>query len=398
MNRPVILSFARTPIGRFRGSLSSVRGPDLAASAVKGAINRAGLEDKISIKEAFMGNVISAGIGQAPARQAVLGAGLPNSTICTTINKVCASGMKSVILASQMIQCGGLDASDAVLAGGFESMSNVPHYLMSSRSGTPLGNAQLLDGVIHDGLWDIYNNQHMGMCAEKCATDYNISREEQDAYAIESYKRAQKYIESGVFSSEIEKVTIPQRRGDPLEVDSDEEPFAVNWEKISTLKPAFDRNNGTVTAANASSLNDGAAAMVLMSEESAVEMGLKPLARVLSSGEAAQDPVDFTTSPSLAVNVAVKNAGIDLSDVDYHEINEAFSVVALANMKLLDLDPERVNKFGGAVALGHPIGCSGSRIIGNLYNVLKHSDAEIGCASICNGGGGASAIVLERMS
>jgi acetyl-CoA C-acetyltransferase len=257
----------------------------------------------------------------------VLGAGLPNSTICTTINKVCASGMKSVILASQMIQCGGLDASDAVLAGGFESMSNVPHYLMSSRSGTPLGNAQLLDGVIHDGLWDIYNNQHMGMCAEKCATDYNIGREEQDAYAIESYKRAQKYIESGVFSSEIEKVTIPQRRGDPLEVDSDEEPFAVNWEKISTLKPAFDRNNGTVTAANASSLNDGSAAMVLMSEESAVEMGVKPLARVLSSGEAAQDPVDFTTSPSLAVNVAVKNAGIDLSDVDYHEINEAFSVV-----------------------------------------------------------------------
>jgi acetyl-CoA C-acetyltransferase len=258
----------------------------------------------------------------------VIGAGLPKSTICTTINKVCASGMKSVILASQMIQCGGLENSrDAVLAGGFESMSNVPHYLMSSRSGIPLGNSQLIDGVIHDGLWDIYNNQHMGMCAEKCATDYSISREEQDFYAIESYKRAHKYIESGIFSSEIENVSIPQKRGDSLVVDSDEEPFGVDLEKMSTLRPAFDRKNGTVTAANASSLNDGAAAMVLMSEGSALELGLKPLARVLSSGEAAQDPVDFTTSPSLAVRVASKNAGIDLSDIEYHEINEAFSVV-----------------------------------------------------------------------
>jgi len=329
----------------------------------------------------------------------VIGAGLPKSTICTTINKVCASGMKSVILASQMIQCGGLENSrDAVLAGGFESMSNVPHYLMSSRSGIPLGNSQLIDGVIHDGLWDIYNNQHMGMCAEKCATDYSISREEQDFYAIESYKRAHKYIESGIFSSEIENVSIPQKRGDSLVVDSDEEPFGVDLEKMSTLRPAFDRKNGTVTAANASSLNDGAAAMVLMSEGSALELGLKPLARVLSSGEAAQDPVDFTTSPSLAVRVASKNAGIDLSDIEYHEINEAFSVVALANMKLLNLEWEKVNKFGGAVALGHPIGSSGTRIIGNLYNVLKYSDAEVGCASICNGGGGASAIILERMS
>ncbi len=258
----------------------------------------------------------------------VLGAGLPMKTICTTINKVCASGMKSVILASQMIQCGGLENKvDAALAGGFESMSNIPHYLMSSRSGTPLGNSELVDGVIHDGLWDVYNNQHMGMCAEKCANDYGISREEQDSYAIESYRRAQKSIENGIFSSEIESVSIPRKRGEPVIVDTDEEPFDVKWGKIPALKPAFDRKNGSVTAANASSLNDGAAAMVLMSEGAALELGLKPLARILGFGEAAQDPVDFTTSPSLAVNVASKNAGINLSDIEYHEINEAFSVV-----------------------------------------------------------------------
>ena len=254
------------------------------------------------------------------------------STICTTVNKVCASGMKSVMLASQMIQCGGLQKStDALLAGGFESMSNIPHYLMSSRSGTALGHSQLTDGVIHDGLWDIYNNQHMGMCAEKCAKDYAISREEQDTYAIESYTRAQNAVSSGIFSSEIESVHVPQRRGDPIVIHTDEEPFLVNLDKLPSLRPAFTGDNGTVTAANSSSLNDGAAAMVLMSEYSALELGLKPLARILGYGDAAQDPVDFTTSPSLAIPIAARNAGIDICDIEYHEINEAFSVVVSSN-------------------------------------------------------------------
>lgn len=298
-----------------------------------------------------------------------------------------------------MIQCGGVHSPKAaLLAGGFESMSNIPHYLMSSRSGNPLGNAKLVDGLIHDGLWDIYNNQHMGMCAEKCAKDFAITRADQDTYAIESYKRAKNAAESVFFSADIEKVEVPQRKGDPVVVDVDEEPYSVKVEKIPKLRPAFTKEDGTVTAANASSLNDGAAAMILMSEESAVELGLKPLARVLGYGDAAQDPVDFTTSPSLAVPVAAKNAGIDTSDIEYHEINEAFSVVALANMKILNLESERVNKFGGAVALGHPIGMSGARIIGNLLNVLKYSDASIGCASICNGGGGASALIIERIN
>lgn len=330
----------------------------------------------------------------------VIGADLPKSTVCTTINKVCASGMKTVMLASQMIQCGALQdhPRNALLAGGFESMSNVPHYLLNSRSGTALGNATLTDGVIHDGLWDIYNNQHMGMCAEKCAEDYNITREEQDEFALESYRRAQQAVASGVFQEEITAVTVPQRRGDPIVVDTDEEPSAVNMDKLPTLRPAFKRTDGTVTAANASSLNDGAAAMVIMGEDAAKALGLQPLARILGYGDAEQDPVDFTTSPSLAVPVAARNAGVDLSDIDYHEINEAFSVVALANMKLLNLTPDKVNVYGGAVAIGHPIGMSGARIIGNLCNVLKRNDAAIGCASICNGGGGASAIVIERMN
>ena len=331
----------------------------------------------------------------------VIGADLPMSTVCTTINKVCASGMKTVMLASQMIQCGALQdhPQNALLAGGFESMSNVPHYLLNSRSGTALGNATLTDGVIHDGLWDIYNNQHMGMCAEKCAEDFNITRAEQDEFALESYRRAQQALATGVFQEEITAVTVPQRRGDgdPIVVDTDEEPSAVNMAKLPTLRPAFKRTDGTVTAANASSLNDGAAAMVIMGEDAAKALGLQPLARILGYGDAEQAPVDFTTSPSLAVPVAARNAGVELSDIDYHEINEAFSVVALANMQLLDLDPARVNVFGGAVSLGHPIGMSGARIIGTLYNVLKHKGGTIGCASICNGGGGASAIIIERL-
>uniref|UniRef100_A0A7S3Q834 Thiolase N-terminal domain-containing protein n=1 Tax=Chaetoceros debilis TaxID=122233 RepID=A0A7S3Q834_9STRA len=332
MNRAVIVSFARTPITKFRGSLSGLKAPQLGAAAIKGALAKTGIQDPdddLRITEALMGNVVSAGIGQAPCRQAVIGANLPKSTVCTTINKVCASGMKTVMLASQMIQCGALQdhPKNALLAGGFESMSNVPHYLLNSRSGTTLGNATLTDGVIHDGLWDIYNNQHMGMCAEKCAEDYNITREEQDEFALESYRRAQQAVASGVFQDEITAMNVPQRRGDPIVVDTDEEPSAVNMDKLPTLRPAFKRTDGTVTAANASSLNDGAAAMVIMGEDAASALGLQPLARILGYGDAEQDPVDFTTSPSLAVPVAARNAGVDLSDIDYHEINEAFSVV-----------------------------------------------------------------------
>lgn len=395
MTNVVIASIARTPIAKFCGSLSSFKGSELGSIAIKGALSKLDQND-IIIREAFLGNVVSAGMGQAPARQAVVGAELPLSTICTTVNKVCASGMKSVMLATQSLQCSGSSRPGyAMLAGGFESMSNIPHYLAGSRKGTQLGNSQLIDGVVHDGLWDVYNDQHMGMCGEKCASDYNISREEQDEYAIESYRRAQEAVEAGVFE-EIVQVKIPQRRGDPVILNTDEEPTAVKTDKIPNLKPAFDRKNGTVTAANASSLNDGACAIVLMTEEDAVDKGIKPLARILGYGDAEQEPVNFTTTPALAVDVALKHAGVEKAD--YHEINEAFSVVALANMKLLDLDHSKVNVFGGAVALGHPIGMSGARIIGTLYDVLKQKDGSIGCASICNGGGGASAIVIERLN
>jgi len=391
----VIASIARTPIAKFRGSLASITAPQLGSVAIKGALARLPTESDVFIREAYLGNVVSAGIGQAPARQAVLGAGMPEATICTTVNKVCASGMKSVMLSCQTLMCSS-EPKFAVLAGGMESMSNIPHYLPNSRSGTMLGHAKLLDGIIHDGLWDCYSDQHMGMCGEKCARDYGFSREDQDAYALESYRRATEAIKSGVFE-EIVHVEVPQRRGSPILFSEDEEPAALDLDKLRTLKPAFDKN-GTVTAANASSLNDGAAAMVIMTEDYANELGVKPLARIRGFGDAAGAPVDFSTAPSLAVPVALLNAGLVASDVDYHEINEAFSVVALANMKLLGLNHERVNVFGGAVALGHPIGMSGARIIGTLYDVLKHKDASIGCASICNGGGGASAVVIERMN
>lgn len=417
----VIASVARTPIAKFCGSFASLTAPELGSIAIKGALSK--LPANVIVREAFLGNVVSAGIGQAPARQAVLGAGLAESTICTTINKVCASGMKSVMLAAQTLQCNPPGVKgEALLAGGMESMSNVPRYLPDSRKGTMLGHVTLLDGVIHDGLWDVYGDQHMvsicrsmcfilflciclmasgscqfqGMCAEKCAKDYSFSREDQDAYAKESYRRAQEALAAGVFE-EVVPVSIPQRRGDPIVISLDEEPTAVNFDKLPTLKPAFDKS-GTVTAANASSLNDGAAALVLMTEETAVDMGIQPLARILGYGDTARLPVDFTTAPSLAVPVALQHAGLTMEDVDYHEINEAFAVVALANSQLLNLDPSKVNVFGGAVALGHPIGMSGARIIGTLYDVLKHNDGAIGCASICNGGGGASAIVIERIN
>jgi len=401
MTNVVIASIARTPIGRFRGSFSSMKASELGSIAIQGALTKLGVGDDSAtmIREAYIGNVVSAGMGQAPARQAVIGAGLPKSVCCTTINKVCASGMKSVMFSAQALQCSSSGGTaPAILAGGMESMSNVPHYLMGSRDGFPLGNASLIDGVVHDGLWDPYDDQHMGMCGEKCANDYSISREEQDDYAIESYRRAQEAVTAGVFEEVVPVSVPPKRRGaDPVVVDADEEPGAVKLDKIVSLKPAFDRKNGTVTAANASSLNDGAAMMVLMTEEDAKARGINPLARILGFGDAEQEPIDFTTTPSLAVPVAAKAAGVDLTSIEYHEINEAFSVVALANMKLLNLDHSKVNVFGGAVSLGHPIGMSGARIIGTLYDVLKHKDATIGCASICNGGGGASAIIIERL-
>jgi acetyl-CoA C-acetyltransferase len=366
--------------------------------AIRGALDK--LPNDIHVSECIMGNVVSAGMGQAPTRQAILYAGLPPTTICTTINKVCASGMKSVMMASQALQCSGSgsgsDSDNIIIAGGFESMSNIPHCLKNSRTGKKLGNTEVVDLVINDGLWDLYNDQHMGICGEKCAKEYNFSREDQDAYTVESYKRAQSALVQGVFE-EVIPVEIAQRGGNPLVVNQDEEPNSIKIDRISTLKPAFDQRNGTITAANASSLNDGACALVLMTEKEALDRGIAPLARIIGFGDAAQDPINFTTTPSLAVPVALKNAGIELSDVDYHEINEAFSVVALANMQLLNLDSSKVNVFGGAVSMGHPIGMSGARIIGTLYDVLKHRDGNIGCASICNGGGGASAIVIERL-
>lgn len=392
----VIASMARTPIGKFFGSLQGLSATELGSVAIKAALSN--VPEEVPVKEVFFGNVVSAGVGQAPCRQAVLYSGLPESTICTTVNKVCASGMKSVMLACQSLQCAGTaNEHYAMLAGGMESMSNVPHYLPQSRTGTKLGHGKILDGVIHDGLWDVYNDQHMGMCAEKCAADYSISREEQDAYAAESYRRAHDAWANGVFE-DVVKVEVPQKKGKPpVEVLTDEEPFSVDLEKLSSLRPAFDRENGTVTAANASSLNDGAAALVLMSEAAAIKFGIKPLARIRGFGDAEQNPVDFTTTPSLAVPAALANSGMEATDIDLHEINEAFSVVALANMKLLDLDPTTVNIHGGAVSLGHPIGMSGARIVGSLYLALKQRDATIGCASICNGGGGASAILIERL-
>ena len=393
MTKVVIVSIARTPIAKFRGSLSSLSATDLGAAAIKGALRK--LPSDLIVSEAYFGNVVSAGLGQAPARQAVKKAGLPDTTICTTVNKVCASGMKSVMLAAQTLQC--MPKHGAMLAGGMESMSNIPHYLPASRSGTALGHIQMIDGCIHDGLWDPYDDQHMGMCAEKCAKDFSFTREDQDAYTLETYRRAQASVESGVFE-EIVAVDVPQRSGIPIVVDKDEEPHALKLEKLAGLRPAFDKKNGTVTAANASSLNDGAVALVLMTEDEARSRGITPLARILGYGDAERAPVDFTVAPSLAVPVALANAGISAQDVDFHEINEAFAVVALANMKLLGLDHSRVNVFGGAVALGHPIGMSGARIIGTLYDVLKHKNGTIGCASICNGGGGASAIVIERIS
>jgi acetyl-CoA C-acetyltransferase len=387
-----IISAVRTPIGSFGGSLAALSATQLGAIAIKGALAKAGV-DPAEVQEVMMGNVLSANLGQAPARQAALFAGLGYEVECTTINKVCASGTKAVMLAAQTIMLG---LKDVIVAGGMESMSNVPFYLDKARFGAKLGHGQMIDGLLKDALWDVYNDYHMGSAAENTARELGITREMQDAFAIDSYRRSAAAAQAGYFRDEIVPVEIPQRGKDPVLVQEDEEYTKVNFDKIATLKPVFEKD-GTVTAANASTLNDGAAAVVLMSKEKAEALGLKPLARILGFADAEQEPKWFTTSPALAIPKALKNAGVEASAVDYYEINEAFSVVSLANNQKLNLQTGNVNVFGGAVSLGHPLGASGTRIITTLCNVLEKKNAKIGVAGICNGGGGASAIVLERM-
>ncbi|MCB0733492.1 MAG: acetyl-CoA C-acyltransferase [Flavobacteriales bacterium] len=390
MKEVYIVSAVRTPMGSFMGVFSDIPAPKLGATAIKGALNKAGV-DASEVQEVFMGNVLQAGIGQAPARQASIFAGISPEVPCTTVNKVCASGMKSVMLAAQSIQLG---YNDCVIAGGMENMSMVPHYLTGSRKGYKYGNVTAIDGLAHDGLTDVYNNYMMGNAAENTASEMNISREEQDAFAIQSYKRSAAAWETGKFSEEIVGVEVPQRKGDPVMVTEDEEYKNVFFDKIPALRPAFVKD-GTVTAANASTMNDGAAALLLMSKEKAESLGLTPLARITGFADAAQAPEWFTTAPAKALPIAVERAGCSLPDIDYFEINEAFSVVSLANNKLLNLDPDKVNVNGGAVSLGHPLGASGARILVTLLHVLKQNGAKRGAAGICNGGGGASALVVE---
>jgi len=392
MNEVVIVSAVRTPIGSMNGSLSSLSATQLGAIAIKGAVERAGIKPE-DVQEVFMGNVLSANLGQAPATQAAIAAGIPTSVPSTTINKVCASAMKAVMFGAQSIMNGD---QEIIVAGGMESMSNVPYYLDKARQGYRLGHGQLTDGLIRDGLWDVYKNYHMGNAAELCARDYNISREDQDAFAIESYKRSAAASEAGKFRNEIVNVTIPQRKGDPIVVSEDEEFKNIKFDKVAGLNPVFEKE-GTITAANASTLNDGASALVLMSAKKAAEMGIKPLAKIVGFADAQQAPEYFTTSPAKAIPKAIENAGLKKDDISFYEINEAFSVVALANNKLLDIDSSKVNVNGGAVALGHPLGNSGSRIITTLINVLEQNNGRYGVAGICNGGGGASAIVIEKL-
>ncbi|MBI1222661.1 MAG: acetyl-CoA C-acyltransferase [Bacteroidetes bacterium] len=391
MKEVYIVSAVRTPIGSFGGSLSSVPAPRLGATAIKAALEKAGVDAK-EVNEVFMGCVLQAGLGQAPARQAALFAGLSNEVPCTTVNKVCASGMKSVMIAAQTIMTGD---NDVVVAGGMENMSMVPH-LMQARNGTKLGNITLIDGLVHDGLTDVYNDYHMGNAAELCAEECKISREDQDTFAIESYQRSAKAWTEGKFSSEVIPVAVPQRKGDPIMVSEDEEYKNVRFEKIPELRPVF-KKDGTVTAANASTLNDGAAALVLMSKDKAEVLGIKPLAVIRGYSDAAQAPEWFTTAPSKALPKAVAKAGVNLEDVELFEINEAFSVVSIANNQIMKLDPSKVNIYGGAVSLGHPLGCSGARILVTLIHALKNENKKLGAAGICNGGGGASALVLEAL-
>lgn len=391
MKEVVIISAVRTAMGSFLGSLSKIEAPKLGAAAIKGAINKANISADI-IDEVYMGNVLQANTGQAPARQAAIFAGINENVPCTTVNKVCASGMKALSLAAQSIKCGD---SDIVVAGGMENMSLVPHYY-NARKATKLGDIKLLDGMVKDGLTDVYNKVHMGVCADKCATDNNISRQEQDDFAIESYSRASKAWKEGKFDNEIVPLEIPQRKGDPIIFNHDEEYSNVKIDRIPSLRAVFTKD-GTVTAANASTLNDGASALILMSAEKAKELSLKPIAKIISYADAAQSPDLFTTAPSLAIPKALDKAKLSKSDIDYWELNQAFSVVGLANIKKLGLDSSKVDVNGGAVAIGHPLGNSGSRIIVTLINVLKQNGGKYGAAGICNGGGGASAMVIENI-
>ena len=393
MRNVVIVEAKRTPIGALGGSLSSFSAPELGATTIVEVLQSSGLNMN-EVGEVIFGNVLTAGIGQAPARQAAIKAGLPERTPCTTVNKVCASGMKSIMYAVNQIQ---LEEADVIVAGGMESMSNVPYYLPKHRFGSKLGHAKTVDGVIHDGLWDVYNDFHMGNAAEICARDCNISREEQDEYAIESYKRAKEATEKGYFDEELITVKVQDRKGNITEVTEDEGIKMVNFDKIPNLKPVFDKE-GTVTAANASTINDGAAAVLVMSEEKAEELDLEPIARIRSQASAAKAPEWFTTAPADAIPIALKRGGFTKDDIDLFEINEAFSVVSIANNQILELDPEKVNIHGGAVSLGHPIGCSGARIVVTLLHALKRTGGTLGCAGICNGGGGASALVVEMMN
>ena len=391
MKAVYIISAARTPMGSFGGALSTVPATQLGATAIKGALAKAGISAE-HVNEVFMGNVLQANLGQAPARQAAIFAGISENVPCTTINKVCASGMKALSLAAQTILAGD---NEIVVAGGMENMSMVPHYY-NARVATKLGDVKMIDGMVKDGLRDVYNRVHMGVCADKCATEKGFSREEQDNFAIESYNRSAAAWNAGKFNDEIVPVEVPQRKGDPIIVAEDEEYKNVLMDKIPTLRPVFDPN-GTVTAANASTLNDGASALVLASEEAVAKYGLTPIAKIVGYGDAAHAPEWFTTAPSKAIPVALKKANLSIADIDYWELNEAFSVVGLVNMRELGLDPSKVDVNGGAVALGHPLGSSGSRIIVTLINVLKQNGGKYGAAGICNGGGGASAMVIENI-
>ncbi len=393
MKEVVIVSAIRTPIGSFGGVLSPVSATQLGSIAIKAALEKIKLDPKL-VEEVFMGNVLSAGVGQAPVTQASIGSGIPNTVPGTTINKVCASGMKAIMLGAESIMLGD---NDCVVAGGMESMSNVPYYLDKARSGYKLGNGTITDGLVKDGLWDVYKDYHMGNAAELCAAECKISREDQDAYALESYRRSKDAYAKGLFNEELTPVSVPVRGKDPIIVSEDEEYKNLKADKVAGLKPAFQKD-GTVTAANASKLNDGAAAVVLMSKEKALALGLKPIARILGFADAQQAPEWFTTTPSKAIPLAVEKAGLKMDQIEYFEINEAFSVVSIANNQLMKLDPEKVNVNGGAVSLGHPLGASGARIIVTLLNVLKQKKAKYGAAGICNGGGGASALVVEMIN
>lgn len=385
-----IISAVRTPMGSFGGALKDFSAPELGALAIKGALEKAGITGE-QVNDVIMGCVLQANLGQAPARQTSKLAGLPDHVNCTTINKVCASGMKAIASAAQSIALGD---AEIVIAGGMESMSNVPYYLPNMRWGNKYGSTSIIDGLAHDGLTDVYKNYAMGNAAELCASECGITREEQDAFAIESYKRSQTASNTGKFNEEIIPVSVPQRKGDPMVFEKDEEPFNVKFDKIPELKPAFQKD-GTITAANASTMNDGAAALVLMSKEKAEELGLKPIAKIVGYADAEQSPEWFTTTPSLAVPIAVNKAGLKMDDIDFWELNEAFAVVGIENTRRMKLDPAKVNVHGGAVSLGHPLGCSGARIIVTLINVMKANKGQFGAAGICNGGGGASAMVIE---